>query len=278
MIGSFTHTELPHLHKRVLRLGIAGNMGLTQADVLHAADRGVGFWLWTPRFRSTTEALRDRLAKDRSRHVVATLGVAYTGGMVRRGVEKALRMLGTDHIDIYLLMWLGHGSSFSTGVQDALRELLDEGKIGAAGTSIHDAPRAGRLARESILDAFMVRYNPKMPEVETEVFPHLAARNPAVVAYTATAWRQLLRPTQGVTVGPWPGASGVGVPPLTADLCYRFCLSSPHVHVVLSGPRNREELDQNLDALDAGSLSPEEESWVRDYGRQVATRRKWPYL
>jgi len=279
MAPSFTHVELPRLRKRVLRLGIAGNQGLRAADIHHAAECGVGFWLWTPRFRSVTPALRALLAEDRRRHVVATLDVAYTGGMVRRGVEKALRTLGTDHLDIYLLMWLGHGSFLTAGIQDALRGLLEEGRIGAAGASIHDGPRAGRLARDSILDALMVRYSARMPEVETDVFPHLAARTPMVVTYTATGWRQLLRPTGGIAMPPWPGnGAGRVPPPLTPGLCYRFCLSSPHVHVVLSAPGSRAELDENLKALHEGALAPDEEKWVREYGRRVRARRRLPYI
>ncbi len=280
MSGAFTHTDLPPLGKRVLRLGIAGNYGLQTADIRHAAERGVGYWLWTLRFKSVTPALREILARERERHVVATLGMAYTGGMVRRGVEKALRVLGTDYLDIYQLGWLGRTSLLTEGIREAIGKLKDEGKIKAVGTSIHDRPRAGRLARDSVLDAFMLRYNAKHPGAEQDVFPYLDARKPMVIAYTATSWRQLLRPISGLDLAPWPGRSpgGKAPPPLTAGLCYRFCLTSPHVHVVLSGPRDRIQLDENLTALDAGPLSPDEEAWVREYGRQVKARKRLPYV
>lgn len=277
---SFTHVELPRLDKRVLRLGISGNYGLKTADTHHAAERGVGFWLWTPRFTSVTPALRELLARHRERHVVATLGMAYTGGMVRQGVEKALRTLGTDHLDLYLLAWFGRTSLLTGAIQDTLQRLREEGKIRAAGTSIHDRPRAAQLVRDSVLDAFMLRHNAKEPGVEQDVFPHLVVRNPVVVAYTATSWRQLLRPTRGVQMPPWPGATpdSEAPPPLTPALCYRFCLTNPHVHVALSAPQNRTQLDENINALDAGPLSPDEEAWVREYGRQVKTRRRLPYI
>ena len=275
---SFTHTELPRLGGRALRLGLAGNFGLQTADIHHAAEHGITFWVWTPRFKAVTPALRQILARQRERHVVATLGVAYTGRMVRRGVEKALRTLGVDRLDLYLLTWLGRGSMLTRGVQDALIELKEEGKVRAVGTSIHDRLRAGRLVRDSILDAFMLRYNAKHPGAEQDVFPHLAAREPLVICYTATSWRQLLRPIEGLDMPPWPGRSDAPVPPLTAGLCYRFCLSSPHVHVALTGPKDRRQLDENLAALEAGPLSPEEESWVRGYGRRVKARKRIPYL
>ncbi|MBL4846571.1 MAG: hypothetical protein JKY65_13680 [Planctomycetes bacterium] len=69
---------------------------------------------------------------------------------------------------------------------------------------------------------------------------------------TATSWRQLLKPIRGLEMPPWPGSDGSQPPPMTAGLCYRFCLTSPHVHVVLTGPASREQLDENLAALEAG--------------------------
>ncbi|MFH1572129.1 MAG: hypothetical protein ABIL09_29335, partial [Gemmatimonadota bacterium] len=117
------------------------------------------------------------------------------------------------------------------------------------------------------------------PGAELDIFPHLAARHPVVISYTTTSWRQLLRPLQGVEMPPWPGPDpGRAVPPLTAPLCYRFVLGNPHVHAAWTGPQDRAQLDENLTALEAGPLSPAEEAWVRDYGRQVKAKRKRDYL
>jgi aryl-alcohol dehydrogenase-like predicted oxidoreductase len=149
-------------------------------------------------------------------------------------------------------------SALTGKVQEELAELRDEGKIRAAGASIHDRKRAGRLAEDSILDLLMIRYNAAHPGAEQEIFPHLARRRPAVIAYTATAWRRLLRPPRG-----WKGR----VP--TAGDCYRFCLTSPHVDVVLTGPRSVGELRENLAAIEKGPLSDEEMAFLREFGRAV---------
>jgi aryl-alcohol dehydrogenase-like predicted oxidoreductase len=274
----FTHTTLPVVNKRVLRMGIAANYGMQPADAFHAAERGANLWLWTPRYKAATPVIRSVVARDRDEHVVGVLGMSYTAGMVRRGVEGALRKLGLDHLDVYLLAWMGRTAAFTQGVQDELLRLKDEGKITAIGTSIHDRQRAGQLAADSILDLFMIRYNAKHPGAEQDIFPQLEARKPAIWAYTATSWRQLLRPIDGIQMPPFPGESDAPLPPLTAGLCYRFCLSSPHVHAVWTGPADRTQLDANLDALERGALSAEEEAWVREYGRQVKAKKKIPYL
>jgi hypothetical protein len=110
----------------------------------------------------------------------------------------------------------------------------------------------------SFLDLLMIRYNAAHPGAEQDVFPHLAPRSPAVVAYTATAWRKLLRLPKGRT----------GRVPTAGD-CYRFCLANPHVDIVLTGPRTAAELRENLSAIDAGPLSPDDMAFMRDFGRAV---------
>lgn len=275
--SGFSHVRLPRIGKRVLRLGVAANYGLDAAGLQRAAERGVGYWVWSARSKQLTPVLREVLARDRERHVVAVLsGFAYTARMVRLRVEAALRALCVDQIDLYQLPWLGRMSRLSPAIEEELQQLKAEGKLLAAGTSIHDRPRAGRLVRESTLDAFMIRYNAKHPGAERDVFPHLRERSPLIVAYTATSWRQLIRPLAGLELPPWPGSGQV--PPLSAGLCYRFCLSSPHVHLALSAPANTQQMDDNLDALAEGPLSDAEEGWVREYGRRVKAKRRLDFV
>jgi aryl-alcohol dehydrogenase-like predicted oxidoreductase len=257
-MNGFTHREVPRLGRRLFRLGLSGSFGLDEAGCREALER-LQYVFWSPRMKALTPALRDALARDRGRYVVSAgplLG--YFPGAVRRAAEAALRTLRVDSLDVFQLYWLGKMSAFSSAVQEEMNRLREEGKIHALGVSIHDRPRAGKLAEESILDLLMIRYNAAHPGAEAEIFPHLARRRPAVVAYTATAWRKLLRAPGG-----WKGK----VP--TAGDCYRFCLASPHVDVVLTGPRNVAELRENLAAVDRGPLSPAEMEEMRAFGRAV---------
>ena len=272
MTDGFTHTVLPSVGKRVLRLALAGNYGIKSAGVEYAAERGVNLWVWGSGFKQVTPVLKRLLAKERDKHVVFMLGNSVFKGGPRRDVEKARRLLGIDKLDGYLLGWLGRGSRFSEGIQGALAALKAEGRVASVGCSIHDRPRAARLVQDSVLDAFMLRYNAKHPGAERDIFPHLEARGPTVIAYTATSWRQLIKPVSGLTLAPWPGAPSQAPPPLTAGHCYRFCLSSPHVHACLTAPADRAQLEDNLSALEAGPLPPEEEAWIRAYGAAVKAK------
>lgn len=269
----FTHVTLPTLNKRVLRLGLAGNYGIDSKGVEAAAERGVNFWLWSPRFSKVTEPLKRLLSQDRDKHVVCQIGNAVFAGGPNKDVDKAQKLLGIDHVDIYLLGWLGRASRFSEAIQKTMGQLKASGAAKSIGCSIHDRPRAAGLVKDSILDTFMLRYNAKHPGNEVDVFPHLSARNPNVITYTSTSWKQLLKPIKGLEMPPWPGETS-GPPPLTAAECYRFALSSPHVHVTLTGPATATQLEANMAALEAGPLSEAEMSWVREYGQQV--RAKMP--
>jgi len=257
---NFEHRALPAVGKTVLRLGLAVNYGIDEAGVEAALDRGINYLYYTT-FRSSAlqRPLQSALQRRREEIVVAaTTTVGFFGGSVRRAAERALKALGTDYLDVFQLGWLGVAAAWSDATQRELLHLKESGKVKAIGASIHDRPRAGKLAEDSPLDRFMLRYNAAHPGAEREVFPRLEKRRPLVVAYTATSWRKLLAPPRG-----WQGAT------MTAGDCYRFCLSSPHVDVVLTGPASRAQLDENLAALARGPLSEDESTWMRAYGKAV---------
>ena len=256
----FLHRELRAAGKRVFRLGLAANYGIDEAGVRGALERGMNYLYLTPR-GSMKRPLQQAIARDRDRIVIAAgPTVGYFGGSVRRSAERLLKKLGTDYLDVFQLGWLGVGSAWTAATQRELVHLRESGKARALAVSIHDRPRAGKLAEDSPLDLLMIRYNAAHPGAERDIFPHLAKRQPGIVAYTATSWRKLLkRPTR------WTGAQG----PMTAGDCYRFCLSSPHVDVVLTGPASAQQLDENLAAIERGPLAPDEDKWMREFGAAV---------
>jgi aryl-alcohol dehydrogenase-like predicted oxidoreductase len=243
-VEEFTVRDVPRLGKRLFRLGLSGSFELGEAGFREALER-FQYVFWSPRMKGLTRALRDVLPRDRERYAVSAgplLG--YFPGAVRRAAEGALRMLGVEYLDVCQLYWLGRMSAFTGAVQEELAKLREEGKIRAAGVSIHNRVRAGKLAEDSILDLLMIRYNAAHTGAERDIFPHIA--------------RRLLRAPGG-----WKGR----VP--TAGDCYRFCLANPGVDVVLSGPRSVGELRENLTAMEKGPLSPEEMLFLREFGRAV---------
>ncbi|EDY82843.1 oxidoreductase, aldo/keto reductase family [Verrucomicrobiia bacterium DG1235] len=273
----FHTTNLPKIGKKVTRLGIAGNCGLNSDDALWAADQGANYWVYGQGFKKMKPALRELAKIDREKHIIALLGWGYFGSQIRHAVEKTLRDLKTDYLDVFKLGWLGVTSRYHQSTIDALVQLRLEGKIRAIGTSIHNRERAGKLVLDSEIDLFMIRYNAKHPGAEDDIFPNLDLRKPAVVSYTALAWTQLTKPVKNVEMPMWPGAGPAPIP-LTPDLCYRFALSNPHVHVVLSAPKNRDQLKENLESLSKGPLNEEELSWIRKYGKILHDKKRRDYF
>lgn len=258
--SEFLYRTLPRVDRPVHRLGLALNYGLDAHGFEMAVERGVNFFFYTQmRTQALVPSLQRVLKRDREKFVVSTgPSTGFFGGSVRSAAEKRLKDLGIDYIDVFQLFWLGVGSAWTEGTIEALQKLKEEGKVRAIGISIHDRVRAGKLAASSPLDLFMIRYNAAHPGAERDIFPFVAETKPAVVAYTATSWRKLLKRPRS-----WKGDV------MTAGDCYRFCLSSPHVDVALSGPATEAQLTENLDAVERGALSEEEARWMRDFGAAV---------
>lgn len=260
MNDDFLYRDVPTLGRRVFRLGLATNYGVEGVDLEWALDQGVNYIFWTPKARRVTQSLKAALNRDRESLILASgPTTGYFGGSIKRACDRLLKKLGTEYLDVFQLFWLGRTSIWTSSTIDALLSLRESGKVRAIGVSIHDRKRAGKLAEDSPLDMFMVRYNAAHTGAEQDIFPHLAKRKPAIISYTATRWGGLLKRPKG-----WSGLV------MTASDCYRFCLSNPHVDLVLTGPKNRQQLQENLSNLrEKGPLSEEENDWIRDYGRIV---------
>lgn len=260
MTSPFTARQLKAVGKSVHPLGLALNYGIDAAGLEQALERGVNYLFYT-RMRTghLVPTLKAALGKNRERYVIASgPSMAFFARDVRVGLEGLLRKLGTDYLDVLQVFWAGVTSSLRPAVIDELVRLRESGKVRAIGVSIHDRERAGRLAEDSPLDLFMIRYNAAHPGAERDIFPHLAKRRPALVAYTATSWGKLLKAPKG-----WSEA------PMTPGDCYRFCLTDPHVDVVLNGPKNFSELEQNLTAVERGPMSDTELQHWRSFGQLV---------
>jgi aryl-alcohol dehydrogenase-like predicted oxidoreductase len=243
---------------RVSRLGIGAGYGLGAEDVEHAVEHGVSYLYWGSRRRSGwDDAIRRMGPAKRDGLVLVVQSYTRIASMMRGSLERALRALGTDHVDVLLLGWWDQPPPRK--LVDAAVALREAGKTKAILVSCHHRPSFAGYIDDPAYDGIMVRYNAAHVGAEQEVFPHLARRRVGVVAYTATRWGALLDPKFMPPGEPLPRASD----------CYRFVLANPHVDVALSGPRNREELDEALTALQRGPMSADELAWMRRVGAHV---------
>jgi aryl-alcohol dehydrogenase-like predicted oxidoreductase len=211
-------------------------------------------------------ALRDGMKGRRENFVLAGGAGHYWIGSqnLRKSVERRLRQLGTDYIDIFHFLGIYKEKQFPEAAQEELFKLKETGKVRFTGISSHDRPFIGRLARDGRIDVFMLRYSAAHRGAENEIFPFLQPENPGTVGYTATRWGQLLRRPKGYPVD--------GRVPTAAE-CYRFVLSEPRMHVVLTAPRNKAQMEENMRALEDGPLAPPDLEFMKSFGDIVHARQ-----
>ncbi len=267
-MNDFTHAMLGCTGFRVCRLGLSASYRPGKQTIFRAAEAGVNFFFGFGIDSQMIGAMRDLLKRERERYVVATgaynLIIGYPN--LRRTLEKRLRQFGTEYIDLFLFLGVMKEKELPTRVVEGLQRLRDEGKVCAIGISTHDRKLAGKLAAEGVLDTLMVRYNAAHRGAEQDIFPHVRKHETGIVGYTATRWTYLLRRPRA-----WPKEGPVPTP----GQCYRFVLSNPDVDVCLTSPKNLKEFEENFRSLEAGPLSNEEMSFMKEFGDSVHHTKKW---
>jgi aryl-alcohol dehydrogenase-like predicted oxidoreductase len=254
------HRTLGRTGLRVSRIGLSGGYKAPAIAVDRAFhEYGINFFYWARRMPGMKQSLRKMVGSIRDRIVIAIQSYDPTGLWTRHSAEKALKELGTDYVDIFLL---GYFNKMPRArVLEAAARLKEAGKIRFLGITSHNRRFHGELAQDetSPFDVQMIRYNAAHRGAERDVFENLPANKPGFVTYTATRWGQLLSEKK----------MPPGERPLTASECYRFALSHPAVDLCLAGPRTEAEMDGGLLALADGPLSDDDLARIRRIGDHV---------
>jgi aryl-alcohol dehydrogenase-like predicted oxidoreductase len=257
----------------VCRLGLAsyGQTAITPDDVLRAMGRGVNFVNW----QGLAEGPADL---DPYCPAVAALGAARSSIVVcaqfgaRTAVDAAaelkgvLATLGTDYVDVLTLYYVERQAEWEEitsrgGSLPYLQAAKRDGVVRRIGVTSHQRPLAATMAATGLLDVLMIRYNAAHRGAERDIFPVTQPRGVPIIAYTATRWGALMRPTPD-------DPSGFVVPP--APAWYRFVLQHSAVAVTLAAPQTRVELDEDLQVLDTtGPFAEGEFAVLSAHGERV---------
>ena len=243
-------------------MGLSASYWPGKRTIHRALDAGVNYFFYFGFDLQMVKTLREVLPGNRDRFVLGTGAYNYIWGAqdIRRTLEKRLRQLRTDYIDVFHFLGVMKPKEYTDGVRRDLEILRGDPRVRAIAMSVHDRAFAGELARDGALDILMIRYNAAHRGAEQEIFPQLEPHGVGVVSYTATRWRYLLRRPRG-----WPAHGRVP----TAGLCYRFVLSNPHVNVCLTAPSNLAQLEENLASLQSGPLPEVDMQFMREFGDAV---------
>ncbi len=254
-------TLLGRTGRSVGRLGIASGYGADQRCVELAFERGMNYFYWgTFRRDSFANGLRN-LRSRREEFLLVVQSYTRMASLLGWSLERALRALKFDYADVLLLgMW---NKDVPPSIWENALKLKRRGLVKYLAVSTHNRPHAVEMARQNEIDIIHVRYNAVHPGAERDIFPHLGSREqrPGVVSFTATSWGELL------TADKIPGER---VP--TATDAYRFVLSNPYIDVCLTGPKNAEQFQSALKAIELGPLSDDEMEWMRRIGKAKYTK------
>ncbi len=268
MSNSFQLRPLGNTGINVTPLGLSASYYPGKKAIYAAVDEGINLFFAFGIDRQMTRTMRDFMPSRRDEFVLVTGAYNYIfrAQDIRKAFEKRLRQFNTDYVDVFLFMGVMKREQFTQKVREDLLALKKEGKVRAVGLSSHNRVFLGELGASGAVDTLMLRYNAAHRGAEKDIFPHLRFHNPGVISYTATRWRYLLRRPKG-----WPENGRVP----TAGECYRFVLSNPNVHVVLTAPRNERELRENIAAVQQGPLVEDDMKFMREFGDAVHNAMKW---
>lgn len=256
--------------------------------VRRALERGVNYIDTAPGYANSEEVLGQFLDGAPQPYILSTkLGGRPTPFNARDkdqlyfSFERSLRLLKRDVVDILFIHepdrpgqydWFESWDTFYGPVSDVLADLKRRGLIrytGLGGTTVYEMTR---IVEKSDYDVLLTAFNYSLlfREAALTLIPAAKKKGMGIVAgsplqqgwfarrYDAAldnppAWlapqrREQLRALYALT-------ERVGQP--LPELALRFVLSNPDIHTVLSGVRSAAEVDQNVDAAEAGPLSSE---------------------
>lgn len=264
----YERSQLGKLETPVCRIGLSATYRPGRATIHKALDEGLNYFFFYGWDSQMTAVLRDAVPRDRDRYVLATGAYNLILGHpnLRRTLEKRLRQTRSEYIDIFHYLGVLKPEHFTPRVREELQAVRESGLVRAVALSSHDRCFAAQVAREGVVDAMMIRYNAAHRGAETEIFPALPEPRPAIVSYTATRWRYLLRRPRGYPAG--------GRVP-TAGMCYRFVLSNPAVDVCLMAPSNVRQFESNLAEIRRGPLDEGDMQFMRGFGDAVYRSYKY---
>ncbi len=272
----------------VSRIGLgAGQIGATDvtetqaAEVLNGAlDLGVTLIDTAAGYGLSEERIGRHLAHRRDEFVLCTKGGAavdddtpdWTPASLTASIERSLRRLDTERIDVFLLHSCPTEILRRGDLQDRLDAAVAAGTIGVAGYSgdnehlqyAVDSERFGAIETSvNLVDQWNLR--------------HVVGRHPqlGVIAKRPIAnapWRFRERPVGDYAELYWTRFQTLGLDPAGldwAELALRFTAYAPGVHAAIVGTAKIDHLRHNLDAAARGPLPPSvladlEDAWQRE--------------
>jgi aryl-alcohol dehydrogenase-like predicted oxidoreductase len=246
------------------RLGMGAAYGAPAAAWEAAFDAGCNLFYWGAlRNKKMAVAIRNLVSQGkREQMLVMVQAFRRTPAGIEKSLHQGLKKLGLEFADILLLGW--RNKPLKEKLLEHAVQLQKQGMFRVLGVSGHNRPLFPQLAQDPRFGLFMLRYNAAHRGAEEDIFPYLPEERPGIVAFTATRHMSLVNSKK----------IPAGEKRPTAVDCYRFVLSNPHVDVVITGPKNEDQMRQNLAGINQGPLNEDEMVWMRRIGDYVYGKKR----
>jgi predicted aldo/keto reductase-like oxidoreductase len=240
------YIELGQTGLRVSRMGFGGiPIQRTDAEAVcrvfdELIKHGINYVDTARGYTVSEEYIGQAIAGRRDKFILATKSMAVTREAMAADIDRSLKNLGTDYIDLYQI----HNPSLANfkkiisegGALEALLEAKKQGKIGHIGVTAHPT----KVFEEAL----------KQPWVETIMFPYNMVESQG---------EELIRQCREKGIGfiaMKPLAGGAIDEP---ELALRFIVKNEAVSVVIPGMYTVDEVEGNVNAVENKKPFTEEE-------------------
>jgi len=165
----------------------------------HALDQGINSFDTAEAygFGASEKSLAKALGARRKEAVITTkFGIGYPDApnyrdssrkRVMESIEKSLKALNTDYVDVYLIHWPDRNIPFEEPMR-ALDDLVKQGKVRAVGLSnfkLHEIEACMKARRVDVVQYCWNMFDRRM---QKEIFPYCREHRVGVMAYGSLAY------------------------------------------------------------------------------------------
>jgi predicted aldo/keto reductase-like oxidoreductase len=217
----------------------------TANEILNkAVDLGINFFDTARGYGDSEEKIGEAISHRREEFHISTKSPALTADDMGRDIERSMKSLRTDHIDLYLCHNLRYPDAYDkvmgpNGAMEAIKKAKEEGKIGHTGFSCHRFHETmERGIKSGEFETIMVSYNILNDElVDEKILPLSKENDVGVIAMKPLAGGALAAPPSELKVK--------AKIPITAEQALRFVLANKAVCLAIPGMTNTREVEEN---------------------------------
>lgn len=272
-------------------IGFEGATPATVREILHAAlDSGLNVIDTAECYMNSEELIGEAVASRRDDFYLFTkcghkwtyTEEAWTGLDIAESLERSLKRLQTDYIDLLQLHSCNKEILKKGDAIAALQKAKQEGKVRAIGYS-GDKDDALYAIKTGAFDVLQTSCSIADQESIEKLLPLAGEKEMGVIAkrpIANAAWRSVSRP-QNIYIQPyWERLRELkydfinGNAEKAGDTALRFTLSVPQVHTMIVGTAKPTRWLENAKVVSKGNLSTEEFEAIRSRWKEVA-RKDW---